>query len=115
MTDTYTIINRHGDVIARNLNGDDAARTILEYDGHDFDVRAEMGRDGALYWALYVSPGGGCPMVRSRIYSLCPDRWNARAEIMAKVRRHSEWWNGLTCRADADCDAMMAELAESER
>lgn len=115
-TTTYTIRNRHGDVISRGEALASAAQLVLGYDGHEFEIRAE--KDGGYrLWVSTFSRNSTAynGLTSSRIFSLHDDEALATAEIYREVIKNADWWNDQSVVTDADYAAELAEIAAQDQ
>ncbi len=113
-TTTYTVLNRHGVIQCEHATLSKAARAVLQYDGHEYDIRRSGVTRG--FW-LYVSqfsrnsPCGGRPLVR-RHYVVADTEAEAKAKIFHYVIDHAEFWHGLTVLTDEAYAELLADLSE---
>lgn len=113
---TYTVLNRHGDVQAEGETLASAAQIVMNYDGNEYEIRAE--NDGG--YRLWVSRHSRNStawdgLTSSRIFSLNNDEALATAEIYRKVIQHADWWNDQRVVTDADYAAELAEVAAQDQ
>ena len=113
---TYTITNASGEVQERGLDLAEAAITVMQYDGHEFEIRPEGDGDGYRLWTSKFSRNSpmGARLVESVIFSLAADEAAAPAEIYADVLDRADWFKGQTVWTDAAYDAFMAEIEADE-
>ncbi len=121
----YTVLDCNGEHQVSGLTVAEAAREVMQYDGHQFEIRAAEDGNGFELWTSQFSrnsTGGGRPLVKSVIYSVADDRDAAEAEIYRKVIAHADWWKGYSVMTDEDYaarkaifDAEMAEEAEGDK
>lgn len=109
---TYTVFHSNDSTKATSrLTLEEAARELLTYDGHDYEIR-EGGilSDGTQFYCLYVtqfsrnSPLGSKPMVRTTIYGV------SKTKIYRKVVMEN--WHGMEAMTDAQYDQMLADLEQ---
>jgi len=107
----YTIIDRNGGVLARQMTLADAAITVMQYDGFEFDIRRELAGDGFRLWTSRHSRNSptGARLLESRIYSMEDDEDAARLDIYRQVIARAHWFNGQEVMTDDQYDAMIAE------
>jgi hypothetical protein len=111
----YTVFNNHGSVQERGCTVAEAAQTVMDYDGHSFEIRPASDGKGFELWTSQFSqnsPAGGRPLVKSVIFSLIEDRASAEAEIYGEVIKRADMWKGCDVMLDADYDAMATNKAE---
>ena len=112
---TYTVLDRDGSVIARNLTAVDAMREILTYDSNDYEIRtAEDGGGWKLGPSQFsrASTLGGEPMVKSMVFSLDSDESAATDEIARRVIA-AGWPRRPTAMSDESYDAVLKEIENS--
>ena len=109
---TYTITDHEGSVRERGLGLNEAAITVMQNDGHEFEIRAEDDGEGYRLWTSRFSRNSpmGAKLVKSVIFSLAADEDAAAAEIYAEVIANADWFMGQTVQTDAAYDAVMAEF-----
>jgi hypothetical protein len=114
---TYTLIDTQDNVTDRGLSLVDAAREILTYDGHDYEVRLE--NDGWYY--LFGSTGSRNSQSGLGKFnqSYCNGRIlmeqaSSEAEAFEKFAAkiiHNDWVRTPTAMTDADYDKQEADFA----
>jgi hypothetical protein len=113
---TYTLIDAQYVVVDRGLSITDAARDILNYDGHAYEVRKEGGE-----YCLYCSQGsrnsqsGLGKFTQSWVFGKlvivdASDDEKAFEKIAAMIV-NNDWVGALTAMADADYDKQEADFA----
>lgn len=122
---TYTVYSMNsGTVEGRGLTAEQAADIILTNDGARYELRREDrggNATGESAWSIYApNPlgewvpvyDGPSPHGRLlRVYAASEaEAWAKLASTVLTV----DWRGGLSCMADAEYDAMMAELASEE-
>ena len=114
---TFTVLNRHGEVQTQNASLSEAAQTVLDYDGHEYEIR--RGENNKGFW-LYVSQFsrnsscGGRPLVRSRCYSAADTEAEAETELFQYVIDHASFWDDLAAMTDEAYAREQAEISEAE-
>lgn len=113
---TYTITDANGEVQERGLDMATAAIAVMQYDGHEFDIRADADIAGYRLWTSQFSRNSpmGAKLSASVIFSLAANRAAAVDEICAEVVAHAHWFKGQSVQTDAAYDAMTAEFEADE-
>lgn len=106
---TYVVLTANGDLIDTNLNAAEAAQAILNYDGQDFDIRANTGGQGFDLWSRQQVAGRGWH--KTVIYSVETEAEKAEAEIFAKVLE-ANWQGQPSAMTMADYNQIIADAAE---
>lgn len=93
---TYTVFNRHGSLQGSGLDLESAAKAVLNYDGHDYEIRAE--NNGFRLWVSSFSRNSSCfnGLKKSVIVSFKASQAEAEAEIQQGVIDNAEWFNNCT-------------------
>jgi hypothetical protein len=108
---TYTVCDNCGEPIREHVSQADAARELLWYDGHDFEIRpSPTGHDLWITQFSRNSTLGSRPMVKSVFFSLSPDLAKAEGEIFAKVI--DQEWHGAEAMTDEAFAAMKAKIVD---
>lgn len=107
----YTVLNRHGDVISDNLTLSEAAAEVLNYDGNEYEIRAED-QGGYRLWVSRHSRNSTAwnGLTSSRIFSLHDDEALATAEIYRDVIRNAEWWSECEVLTDEQYAERLSEI-----
>lgn len=96
---TYTVLDRNGNVRDQQLTAEAAAKIIMQYDGHDYEVRRSDDGQWLDLWITKFSRNstlGGRPMVKSVHFG------TTEADIWANVITHADHWNDQQCMTDED-------------
>ena len=112
---TYTIIDRRGEVIARQMSLADAAIAVIQYDGMAFELRREFG-GGLRLWISSQSRNShvGYKLAQSPIFSFEGDENAARRDIYRQVIARSNWFSGQEVMTDEQYDAMAVEIGAEQ-
>jgi len=107
---TYTVLNRHGEVLGAGETLASAANVVMGYDGHEFEIRPADG--GFDLWTSSFSRNSTAynGLTKSVVFSRHTDEELATAEIYRSVIRKADWWCGCRVMTDADYAAECAEL-----
>lgn len=89
---TYTILSNNG-LREQGLSLQDAASSVMTYDGHVFEIRKSD--DGS--FELWTSPFSRNStafrgLEKSAIFSLERDEETAAKDIYQQVIEHADWW-----------------------
>ena len=108
----YTVLTRHGSVQGSGLSLEEAAKTVLTYDGNEFEVRKDSDGLGHTLWVSRFSRNSSCwdGLTRSRFYSGEIDLEPANKEIFAKVVKAAYDFDRQTVMTDDAYNAEQAEL-----
>lgn len=106
---TYTLISPAGDIIARGLSLEDAARRILTYDGREFEVRPAPGGCSEL-WARDAARAGH--WTRTVVFSLHRGELGERGIFRSVVA--ADWPGHPSAITDAQADRLVEALDEEE-
>ena len=115
---TYTVLNRHGEKQADGLNIEEAAAAVMNYDGHEYEIRPCADGDGYVLWTSPCSRNSGHwrGLVPSVIFSLSNDIDIAPAEICRDVIQRAHWWLSQEVITDDEYAARMANAnADDDR
>lgn len=90
----FNVYNSIGTPLAQNVDLNEAAETVMLYDGHEYDIRRGDGE-----WVLYTSPYSRNSTLYSGlrptgIGSVADDKTAATAEIYQQVISHADRWRG---------------------
>lgn len=108
---TYTVLDAQGEVQEHGLTREQAAITVLQYDGHTYSIRPSTNTPG---FDLFVSPwsrNNTCynGETKTMFYSLNTSQAHAESEIWRKVIAEAESFEHQTVMTDAAFAEMLAE------
>lgn len=106
----YAVVDRSGDLIARDLTTAQAAHEILTVDGQEYEIR-NNGADGD-YWTLWERQQVANKPWTATIIGTYGSEAEARAEIFAHVVKEADggrWWKAEAIPQE-EYDEMQARL-----
>lgn len=109
----FVVLNTHGSVQERDCTLAEAAEAVMNYDGHDYEIRpAQDGHGFELFVTQFSrnSTGGGLPLIKSVIFSLADDIDAAKDEIFQQVIKRATWWSGCEVMEQREYDLMREEI-----
>jgi hypothetical protein len=109
----YAVVDQGGELIARDLTTDQAARAILTVDSQEYEIRPSGAyRD---YWTLWTRQQVANKPWTETLMGTYGVEYEARAAIFARVVKEADggrWWKAEAM-PQADYDAMISQ-AEAE-
>ena len=105
----YIILDNNDDTVADDCTAEEAARLVLEYNEHVYDVRREGDVTVLYHGKSRDSWAGTGKLVRTNIFSFRGGA-AAEAQIWAEVIDRSEELNGLWALTEAVHRRMQAEI-----
>ena len=106
---TYTII--HGTEIETGLSLEEAAQTLLQHDGADYEIRRAADGTGFELW--HRKQVANKPWTKTVIYSTSDDEAAAEAEIFEEVIMCGHWdTDNLQSMTDETYRVMRADMED---
>ena len=100
---TYTVTDQHGSVLESKCTFQEAAEIVLQYDGHEYDIRPPSDTPDAVtvLWVSGHSRNAAAyrGLTASTIISGNGDPDQARDDIFGQVIGNADWWS---CRVLTD-------------
>lgn len=107
----YTIVCPSGEALEHGLTLEEAAKELLWYDGHKYELRKDSRNAG---WAIWRTNKLG-EMSETIFYSACEDEnaaWRELAERVVAQWGGEGWRNEPEAMTDDQWDKLQAEAAE---
>lgn len=101
---TYTVLDKLGQPIGRNLSPPHAAHLVLTHDGGHYDIRQ---RDDGAGFVLWIMARDG-PAMASSLVSTAADIDSARDELFDLAIAANRKEHGLTVVEDADYELWLS-------
>jgi hypothetical protein len=106
---TYTVLDHDGEARLQNKTLEGAAQSVMNYDGHEYEIRKNDGRF-ELFTSTYSRNSTAYNgLARSVISSNHTEVALAEADIYRQVIRNAGWWHNQRVLTDADYAAELCQ------